>query len=81
MIGIFKLAFYKSIGNNTLTWQELENVILDVKIAVNDRPLGYMEDDIQLPVLTQNSMLHLNPTHVPELKANDKEEVDLRKTC
>ena len=30
LIGLFKNAFYKSIGNGTLKWSELEEVVLDV---------------------------------------------------
>ena len=31
---------------------ELEEVILDVETTPNNRPLGYVEDDIYMPVLT-----------------------------
>ena len=31
---------------------ELEEVILDVETTLNNRPLGYVEDDIYMPVLT-----------------------------
>ena len=79
LIGLFKGAFYKTIGNGTLRWEELEEVVLDVETALNNRPLSYLEDDIQLPVLTPNSMLHLNPTYLPELKAHHLQEKDLRK--
>ena len=79
LIGLFKSAFYKTIGNGTLQWAELEEVVLDVETTLNNRPLSYMEDDVQLPVLTPNSMLHINPNYIPELKAHHLEEKDLRK--
>ena len=41
---------------------ELEEVVLDVEVAVNNQPLGYMEDDVQLPVLTPNSLLYRQPS-------------------
>ena len=50
LIGLFKSSFYKSIGNGILTWSELEEVVLDIEIAMNNRPLCYLEDDVQLPV-------------------------------
>lgn len=50
-----------------------------IEIALNNRPLSYMEDDVQLPVLTPNSMLHTNPNYLPQLKAHHLEERDLRK--
>ena len=36
---------------------ELEEILLDVEINFNNRPLTYVEDDIQLNVLTSNSMI------------------------
>ena len=51
-MGVVKRALYKSIGRASLTWNELEEVLLDVEVALNDRPLSYVEDDVQLPVLT-----------------------------
>ena len=41
LIGLFKSSFYKSIGNGVLTWSELEEVVLDIEIAMNNRPLCY----------------------------------------
>ena len=38
------------------TWNELEEVLLDVEVALNNRPLSYLEDDAQLPVF--DSMCH-----------------------
>ena len=68
LIGLFKGAFYKSIGNGTLKWSELEEVVLDVEVAMNNRPLSYLEEDIQAPVFTPNSMLQINPSYLPELE-------------
>ena len=36
LIGLFKRAFYKTIGNGVITFEELEDVVLDVKVALND---------------------------------------------
>ena len=79
LIGLFKNAFYKSIGKATLRWAELEDVVMDVEIALNNRPLDYVEDDVQLSVLTPNAMLHTNPNYLPELKAHHLQETNLRK--
>jgi len=49
-------------------WTELEVVILDVKVAVNNQPLSQMEDDVQLPILTPNSLLLGQPNVLPVLK-------------
>ena len=79
LIGLFKNAFYKSIGNGMLRFPELEEVVLDVEVALNNQPLSYLEDDVQLPVLTPNSLLHINPSHLPELQSHHVPDKDLRK--
>lgn len=79
LIGVFKSAFRKAVGNGTLTWSELSDIILDVEIAINGRPLSYLEDDVEMPILTPSSMLHLQPTQLPGLSPHHLQETDLRK--
>ena len=50
-----------------LRWAELEEVVLDVEVAHNNRPLRYLEDDVKLPVLNPHSLLHINPSYLREL--------------
>ena len=40
-----------------MTYYELEEILLDVEINLNNRPLTYVVDDIQFNVLTTNSMI------------------------
>ena len=79
LIGLVKRSFYKTIGNGCLMWKELQEVLLDVEIALNNRPLQYLEDDVQMPTLTPNSMLFVGCNAIPELEAHHEEEADLRK--
>ena len=79
LTGLFKRAFYKSVGNGMLTLEKLEDVVLDVEVALNDRPLSYLEDDIELPVLKPNSMLNIKPGQVPVLEAHHLEDKELWK--
>lgn len=79
MIGVMKGIFYKTVGSGLLTWEELSEILLDIEIAMNNRPLNYMEEDVELPTLTPNSMLFTSPTYLPELKAHHEEHIDLRK--
>ena len=79
LIGLFKRAFYKTIGNGILSFEELAEVVLDVEVALNNRPLTYLEDDVQLPVLTPWSMLNINPSVIPEVDAHHLDDRDLRK--
>lgn len=78
-MGLVKQALYKSIGGANLTWSELEEVILDAEIALNNRPLSYVEDDIQLPVLTPQSMMFGQPNLLPEGDVDSVEDKDMRK--
>ena len=56
LIWVIKQAIYESLGRTSLRWSELEEVLLDVEINMN-RPLTYIEEDIQRPILTPNSMI------------------------
>ena len=79
LIGLFKASFHKVIGNGMLQWKELAEVVLDVEVALNNRPLHYVEDDIQLPLLTPNALLFMQPNLLPELEPHHIQEHDLRK--
>ena len=56
MVGLMKQCLYKTVGKANLSWQELEEVLLGIEITLNNRPFNYLEDDIQFPVLTQNTL-------------------------
>ncbi|XP_028397808.1 uncharacterized protein LOC114521540 [Dendronephthya gigantea] len=79
LVGIFKRAFYKCVGNATLSWSELAEVVLDVEIQLNGRPLSYVEEDIDLPLLTPASFLFQRTNRLPEQEPWREEDVDLRK--
>ena len=79
MVGLIKRALYKTIGNGFLTWNELEEVLHDVEISLNNRPLNYVEDDLQLPVLTPTVLLFGRPNMLPEQDSQQMESRDLRK--
>ena len=84
LIGLVKRALHKTIGKGCLRWHELQDILLDVEVALNCRPLTYLEDDIQMPTLTPNAMLFVGSTFAPELAAHHLEDTDLRKrqsTC
>ena len=57
LIGLTKQSLSKSQGKTSLSWNELESVLVDVEVNLNNRPLTYIEDDIEYPALTPNSML------------------------
>jgi hypothetical protein len=79
LIGIVKAAMYKVIGGGHLTWDELSEVLLDVEIQINRRPLTYVEDDVELPILTPVMFLHQRGSKLPEEEPWRVEERELRK--
>lgn len=60
-----------------MTYEELGDVVLDLELALNNRPLSYLKDDVELPALTPNSLLNINPVEVLKLKGYDLENQDL----
>ena len=46
---------------------------------MNNRPLTYQEEDVQLPVLTPSSFLFQQPQAMPEMQPHQTEDKDLRK--
>jgi hypothetical protein len=79
LIGLVKQSFYKVVGRSSLTWKELQEVILDVEICLNNRPLAYVEDDHELPVLTPNAMVTGQPTILAVDDEESTEEEEMRK--
>ena len=79
MVSLVKQALYKSIGQSHLTWCELQDVLLDIEVALNNRPLSYVEDDIELPTLTPNSLMFGLPNLIPEQDYQDMDEPELRR--
>ena len=77
-MGLIKRALYEGIGHASLSWSELEEVLLDVKVTLNNRPQCYVEDDVQLPVLTHSAMMFGEPKLIPK-EDLDEEDTDLRK--
>ena len=66
MVGLVKQAFYRTVGGANLKWDELQDVLLDCEIALNNRPLSYVEDDVQLSILTPSVMMFGQPNLLPE---------------
>ena len=66
LIGVVKKAMHKVIGRGSLFWNELIDVLLEVETQVNRRPLNYVEDDPDLPILTPATFLFQQTTHLPE---------------
>ena len=57
MVSLVKNALCKTVGKATLSWRELEEVLLDVENSLNNWPLTYVEDDVEYPILTPNTLV------------------------
>ena len=79
LVGLVKQSLYKTIGNGNCFWKELQEVVLETEITLNNRPLGYVEGDVELPVLTPNALLFGQPNVLPEMDPKEIEDADLRK--
>ena len=76
LIQVFILNVY---GSGLLSWDDLCEVVLDIEVSLNHRPLSYVEDDPQFPTLTPSCLLFLNANILPELEPYRLEDRDLRK--
>ena len=79
MVGLLKGALHESIRNEMLSWPELQEILLDIEVALNKRQLSYVDDDIQLPILTPSSFQYGQLNMLPELEPHHIQETDLRK--
>ena len=51
---------YKVLGKANLRYDELQELLLDIEVTLDNRSSMYIEEDIQLPILTPNMMLLSN---------------------
>jgi len=73
MVGIMKRSLSKSIGTSLLAHDELRAALLDVEIFMNNRPLTYVGEDCDQPVLTPNALMGQTSTKFLE---EDLEELN-----
>lgn len=71
LIGMMKNTLSKAVGRALLTFEELEEVLLDVETFLNNRPLCYMEEEIEQPVITPSILLRGQPMQFLEQNPDD----------
>ena len=79
MVGLMKVALRKAVGRASLTFDQLKEVLMDVEVQLNNRPLGYMEDDIESLPLTPNTLIHRANISLPEEDLDDMEEDEVKR--
>ena len=65
-MGLVKQCLYKTARRGNLIQKECEEIVLDLENTLNNRRLMYVEEYIQRPVLTPNTLLYGQPLLVPE---------------
>ena len=71
LVGIMKTSLSKTIGKALLRFEELEEALLDVEVFMNNRPLCYVGEEFEVPVITPNILLHGQPTCFLEENADE----------
>ena len=56
-----------------MTRAELEEVLLDIEIILNNRPLTYPEEKIDYSILTPNSLLLVRDINFPDAAPHESE--------
>ena len=79
LIDFVKATMYKVIGRATLSSDEPSQVLLDAETQVNRRPPSYVEDDLELPILTPASSLFQRSPQLPEQPAWKIKDKDLKR--
>ena len=73
LIGIMKRVLTNKIGRALLQYDGLQDVLLDVECFMNNRPLCYIGEELDRPVLTPNILLRGSPAGYLE---EDTEETE-----
>ena len=79
IIGLIKARLYRTIGKAMMTWVELEEVLLDIEIILNNRPLTYIEEVIDKPILTPNSSILGSDVNFPDAARHENESETMKK--
>ena len=70
---------YRPIGKPQLTWAELEEVSLGIEIILNNRPVTYVEEEIDYAILTANSLILGRDVNFPDAAPHESESETIKK--
>ena len=80
MVGPVKNPLHKTVGTFFLSWEEFEEVLLDIENVLNSRLLNYIEAYIEFFILTPTVPMTAQILSLPD----DNRELEnkyLRKIC
>ena len=79
MIWVIKQMLYKAMKNAHLTMVKMQEVMLDIKINMNNQPLKYLQQVVkEQPILTPNVLFHGQIINVPDVQL-EEDNPDIRK--
>ena len=78
-MGLIKASLCRTIGKAQLTWAELEEVLLDIEIILNNMPLAYIEEEIDYPILTPNSLVLGSDVNFSDAAPHESESETIEK--
>ena len=58
MVALVKNSLKKCLGRSQLTFEELGELMLDIEFSLNNRPLTYQGEDLEMEPLTPNHLIH-----------------------
>ena len=71
LVGLMKSMFYKTVGQGLNTWKELSEVIRDIEVAMNNRPLSVSLNKLQDSTLFYTILCYVeDAVQLPTLTPN-----------
>ena len=80
MVGPVKNPLHKTVGTFFLSWEEFEEVLLDIENVLNSRLLNYIEAYIEFSILTPNVPMTAQILSLPD-ENPEIENKYFRKIC
>ena len=74
LIGIMKRTLNRTIGKSLLKFKELEDVLVDIEISMNNRPLTYQGEEFDSQPLTPNMLIFGGNIKTPEIDLDVENE-------
>ena len=69
----------RTIWKAHFTWAELKKFLLDIKIILSNRPLIYIGEEIDYPILTPNSLIPGCDVNSPDAALHESEGETIKK--
>ena len=79
MVGLVEQSLFKVIERVNLTKQELGAISIDIETVLNNRPLRYIKNYIQMTVLTSNTLMYGQLIMIPKGRL-DEDTPEIKKT-